>query len=126
MSFGIHFGANLVPFWFDFCVLGISWGAMGPSWGRLGDVRGRLAASTRGMNFLHDFGIDFLMILASIWQPSSAQLGPRSRLKSAKNLTRGLPGGVSETTVYPNSFPEASASICSRFLMFFYRFLDNC
>ena len=120
MSFGIDFGANLVPFWLDFCVLGVSWGALGPSWGRLGDVRGRLAASTRGMNFLNDFGIDFLMILASIWQPSSAQLGPRSRPKSAKNLTRGLPGGVPETTVYPNSFPEASASICSRFLMFFY------
>ena len=119
MRFGIDFGANLVPFWLDFCVLGVSSGALGPSWGRLGDVRGRLAASTRGSNFLNDFGIDFLMILASIWQPSSAQLGPRSRLKSAKNLTRGLPGGVSETTVYPNSFPEASASICSRFLMCF-------
>ena len=125
MSFGADFGVNLVPFWLEFCVLGVSWGASGPSLGRLGDVRGRLAASTRGMNFLHDFGIDFLMLLASIWQPSSAQLGPRSRLKSAKNLTRGLPGGVSETTVYPNSFPEASASICSRFLMFFYRFLDT-
>ena len=125
MSFGIHFGANLVPFWLDFCVLGLSWGALGPCWGRLGDVRGRLAASTRGLNFLNDFGIDFLLILASFWDPSSARLAPRSRLKSAKNLTRGLPGGVSETTVYPNSFPEASASICSRFLMFFYRFLDT-
>ena len=119
MRFGTDFGANLLPFWLDFCVLGLSWGALGPCWVRLGDVRGRLAASTRGMNFLNDFGIDFLMILASIWQPSSAQLGPRSRPKSAKNLTRGLPGGVPETTVYPNSFPEASASICSRFLMFF-------
>ena len=125
MSFGIHFGANLVPLWLDFCVLGLSWGALGPCWGRLGDVRGRLAASTRGLNFLNDFGIDFLMILASFWEPSSARLGPRSRPKSAKNLTRGLPGGVPETTVYPNSFPEASASICSRFLMFFYRFLDT-
>ena len=59
MSFGIDFCANLVPFWLDFCVLGVSWGALGPSWGRLGDVRGRLAASTRGSNFLNDFGIDF-------------------------------------------------------------------
>ena len=111
MSFGIHFGANLIPFWLDFCVLGVSWGALGPSWGRLGGVRGRLAASTRGFNFLNDFGIDFLMILMSFWEPSSAWLGPRWRPKSAKNLTRGLPGGVLEPTMYPNSFLEASAMV---------------
>ena len=51
MTFGIDFGANLVPFWLDFSVLGISWGALGASWGRLGDVQGRLAAFTRGLNF---------------------------------------------------------------------------
>ena len=95
MSFGIDFGANLVPFWLDFCVLGVSWSALGPSSGRLGDVRGRLAASTRGLIFSNDFGIDFLMILASFWQPSSARLGPRSRPKSGKNLTRGAPWGGS-------------------------------
>ena len=94
MNFGIDFDANLLPFWLDFCVLGVSWVALGPSWGRLGGVRGRLAASTRGLNFLNDFGIDFLIILMSFWEPSSARLGPRWRPKSAKNLTRGLPGGV--------------------------------
>ena len=36
MRFGIDFGANLLPFWLDFCVLGVSWGALGPSWGRPG------------------------------------------------------------------------------------------
>ena len=70
MSFGIDFGANLVPFWLDFCVLGVSWGALGPSWGRLGDVRGRLAASTRGLKFFerfwHRFFDDFNVILGAI------------------------------------------------------------
>ena len=124
MSFGIEFGANLLPFWLDFCVLGVSWGALGPSSGR--DVQGRLAASTRGLNFLNDFGIDFLMILMSFWEPSSAQLGPRWRPKSAKNLTGGLRGGVLEPTMYPNSFLEASATIFWRLLMVFYRLLDSC
>ena len=129
MSFGIDFGANLVPFWLDFCVLGISWGALGPSWGRLGDVQGRLAASTRGLNFLNDFGIDFLMILASFWEPSSARLGPRYRPKSAINLTGGLPGGVPEPTMYPNSFLEASAMVFLKifdcFLLIFGQFWDD-
>ena len=117
MRFGIDFGANLVPFWFDFSVLGISWGALGASWGRLGDVRGRLGAFTRGLNFLNDFGINFVIILASFWEPSSARLGPRWRPKSAKNLTGGLPERVPEPTMYPNSFLEASAIIFARFLM---------
>ena len=93
MRFGNDFGVNLVPFGLDFCVLGVSWGALGPSWGRLGDVLGRLAAFTIGLNFLNDFGIDFLIILASFWEPSSARLGPRWGPKSAKNLTRGSPRG---------------------------------
>ena len=125
MKTGIDFGANLVPFWLDFCVLGVSWGALGPSWGRLGDVRGRLAASTRGLNFLNDFGIDFLMILMSFWEPSSAWLGPRWRPKSVKNLTGGLPERVLEPTMYANSFLEASATISSGFLMVFDRLLDD-
>ena len=83
MRFGIDFGANLVPFWFDFSVLGISWGALGASWGRLGDVRGRLGAFTRALTFLNDFGIDFFIILASFWEPSSVWLDPRWRPKSA-------------------------------------------
>ena len=61
----------------------------------------------------------------SFWEPSSAWLGPRWRPKSAKNLTGGLPGGVPEPTMYPNSFLEASATIFSGFLMVFGRFLDN-
>ena len=111
MSFGIDFGANLVPFWLDFAFLEY----LGALWGRLGDVRGRLAASTRGLNFLNDFGIDFLIILASFLEPSSVQLGPRWRPKSAKNLTRGLPERVPEPTMHPNSFLEASATIFGRF-----------
>ena len=77
MRFGIDFGANLVPFWLDFCVLGMSWRALGASGSRLGDVQGRLGAFTRGLNFLNDFGIDCLTILASFWKPSSVRLGPR-------------------------------------------------
>ena len=111
MTFGIYFRANLVPFWLDFCVLGVSWAALGPSWGRLGDVRGRLVASTRGLNFLNAFGIDFLMILMSFWEPSSAWLGPRWRPKSAKNLTGGFPERV------PEPSRNASATTFAGFLM---------
>ena len=119
MQFGIDFAANLVPFWLDFSVLGLFWGASGASLGRLGDVRGRLSAFTRGLNFLNDFGIDFLIILASFWETSSARLGPRWRPKSANKLTGGLPERVPEPTMYPNSFLEASAIIFARFLMVF-------
>ena len=91
--FGIDLGANLDPFWPDFSVLGISWGALGASWGRLWEARCRLGAFARGLNFLNDFGIDFLIILASFWEPSSAWLGLRWGPKSAKNLTRGSPRG---------------------------------
>ena len=125
MRFGVDFGAKLVPFWLDVSGLEVSWGALGASWGRLGDVRGRLGAFTRGSVFINDFGIVFLIILASFGEPSSAQLGPRWRPKSAKNLTRGLPGRVLELTMYPNSFLEASATIFQRLLMVSYGFLDN-
>ena len=112
----------MVPFWLDFCVLGVSWGALGASWSRLWDAWCHLGAFTRGLNFLNDFGIDFLMILMSFWEPSSAWLGPRWRPKSAKNLTGGLRGGVPGPTMYPNSFLEASAMVFSRFLMVVFEF----
>ena len=119
MSFGIDFGANLLPFWLDFCVLGGSWGALGPSWGRLGPP----CRLHKRLEFLNDYGINFLIILESFWEPSSARLGPRWRPKSSKNLTgglpRGLPGGLPEPTTCPNSFLEASAMIFSAFLMVF-------
>ena len=125
MRFGIDLGANLDPFWPDFSVLGVSWGALGASWGRLWEARCRLGAFSRGLNFLNDFGIDFLIILVSFWEPSSARLGPRSRPKSAKNLTGGLPGGVPWTDHVPKF---VSGSFCNDFFKIFhgfYWFLDN-
>ena len=89
---------------------------LGASWGRLWDVQGRLGAFAGGLNFLNDFGIDFLTILASIWEPSGVRLGPRWRLKSAKNLTGGLPERVLEPNMYPNAFMKASATIFDRCL----------
>ena len=121
-SFWCELGSILAWFLRSWSILG----RLGPSWGRLGDVRGRLAASTENLNFLNDFGIDVLMVLASFWEPSSAWLGPRWRPKSAKNLTGGLPGGVTEPTMYPNSFLEASAMIFFGIFDGFYWFLDNC
>ena len=119
MSFGIDFGVNLVPFWLEFCVLGLSWGALGPSWGPSWGRPGPPCRLHKRLEFLNDFGVDFLIILVSFWEPSSAQLGPRWRPTSAKNLTRGLPERVPEPTMYPNSFLEASATSFGEFLMVF-------
>ena len=103
--------------WFlrSWTILGRLGAVLGPSWERLGPP----CRLHKRLEFLNDFGVDFLIILVSFWEPSSAQLGPRWRPKSGKNLTGGLPGGVPEPTMYPNSFLEASATIFWRCLMVF-------
>ena len=77
--------------WFlrSWTILGRLGAVLGPSWGRPGPP----CRLHKRLEFLNDFGVDFLIILGSFWEPSSVRLGPRWRHKSAKNWPGGSLGG---------------------------------